>query len=40
MGRGRVSTKFSDRNIVPGSTKYVDSETCLTWQNHGDQHSI
>ena len=36
-GRDRVRTKFWDRNVIPGSTKYVDPGTCLTWQNHGDQ---
>jgi len=35
-GRNRVKTKFSDRNVVPGSIKYVDPGTCLTWKNHGD----
>jgi len=35
-GRDRVSSKFSDRNVVPGLTKYVDPGTCLTWQNHCD----
>jgi len=24
-----VKTKVSDRNVVPGSTKYVDTGTCL-----------
>jgi len=37
IGRDRVSTTLSDRNVVPGSTKYVDSGTCLTWQNLSDQ---
>jgi len=36
-GWEKVKTKFSDRNVVPGSTKYVDPGTCLTWQNHGDR---
>lgn len=29
MGRGRVMvrTKFSNRNVVPGSAKYADPET-------------
>jgi len=26
-GRDKVGTKFSDRNVVPGSAKYVDQET-------------
>jgi len=28
-GRDMVRTKFSDRNVVPGSSKYVDLRTCL-----------
>jgi len=30
-----VGTKFSDRNVFPGSTKYVDVGTS-TWRNHSD----
>jgi len=33
---GRDKVMFSDRNVVPGSTKDVDPRTCLTWQNHSD----
>jgi len=28
-----VRIKFSHRNVLPVSTKYVDPGTCLTWQN-------
>jgi len=28
-----VGIWFLDRNVVPGSTKYVDPGTSLTWQN-------
>jgi len=38
-GRDRVKTMFLDRIVIPGSTKNVDLETCLTWQNHGDHWS-
>jgi len=37
QGRDRVRTEFSDRNVVPGSTKYVDLGTYLTWLNLGEQ---
>jgi len=33
MGRDMVMIKFSDRNVVPGSTKYVDPGTSLPLQN-------
>jgi len=33
-GRDMVRIKFSDRNVVPGSIKYVDPGICLTQQNH------
>ena len=36
-GRDWVRTTFWDRNVDPGSTKYVDPGPCLTWQNHGDR---
>jgi len=32
-GRDVVRITFSDRNVVPGSTKYVDPGTHLTLQN-------
>lgn len=32
-GRDMVRVKFSDRNVVPGSTKYVDPRMSLTQQN-------
>jgi len=32
----RLVIHFFDRNVVPGSTKYVDPGTSLSWQNHGD----
>jgi len=28
-----VMITVSDRNVVPGSTKYVDPGMSLTWQN-------
>jgi len=31
--RDRVRTTFSDRNVVPGSIKYVDSGKCLSKEN-------
>jgi len=31
--RDMVRITFSDRNVVPGSTKYVDIGTSLTQQN-------
>jgi len=34
----RVRTKFSDRIVVPGSTKYVDQGTCLNWSIIFDMH--
>lgn len=36
-GRNRIRTKFSDRNVVPGTTRYVDPGTCLTVKNHDDR---
>jgi len=36
--RFRVKITFSERNVVPGETKY-DPGTCLTWQNDGDRVS-
>jgi len=35
-GRDMIRITFSERNVVPGSTKHVDLGTCLTWQNHDD----
>jgi len=31
-----LGTKFLDSNVVQGSTKYVDTGTCISWQNHSD----
>jgi len=36
-GRVWVRTTFWDRNVDPGSTKYVDPGPCLMGQNHGDR---
>jgi len=33
LGVDMVMITVSDRNVVPGSTKYVDPGTSLTWQN-------
>lgn len=37
MGRDMLKNKFSDRNVVLVTPKYVDPGKCLAWQNHGDQ---
>jgi len=29
-----------DKNVVTGSTKYVDPGTCLTWQNLTDNVTV
>lgn len=33
----KVRTKFSDGNVVPGTTRYVDPGTCITVKNHDDR---
>lgn len=39
-GRDIVMITFSDRNVVPGSNKYVDPGTCLTQQNQNVPMSL
>jgi len=35
-----IYTKSSDKNVVPGSTKYADPGTCLEWKNHNKKNQI